>query len=115
MGVKFTIGSLKDKVTFKKNVRGSLGAGSKDNYIEFLTTRCSLEKKRNVRDNDRGQVELIVWYYMRCRFQESLVSNLAYSVICEIKGELYTLHDFDVIDRKNHLYEFTISKPKRNG
>lgn len=110
MGVKFTIGSLKKKVVFKKNSRASLGAGSKDNFETFLTTRCSLEKKRSVKQDDRGQVEIAQWYIMVCRFQLNLLNNLSNSSICVIAGEIYTIHDFDLVDEKEHLYEFTLSK-----
>lgn len=110
MGVKFTIGSLKEKVVFKKNSRGSLGAGSKDNFEVFLTTRCSLEKKRAVRQSDRGQVEIAQWYLMICRFQLNLINNLSTTSICEIDNETYVIHDFDLVDEKKHLYEFTLSK-----
>lgn len=110
MGVKFTIGSLKEKVIFKKNSRGSLGAGSKDNFETFLATRCSLKKKRSVKQSDRGQVEIAQWYLMLCRFQLNLINNLSGTAICEIKGEVYVIHDFDLVDEKKHLYEFTLSK-----
>jgi hypothetical protein len=113
MGVKFTIGSLKKKVVFKKNSRGSLGAGSKDNFETFLTTRCSLEKKRAIKQADRGQVEIAQWYIMICRFQLNLINNLNGSAICIIDNETYVIHDFDLIDEKKHLYEFTLSKSIR--
>ena len=110
MGVKFHIGQLKKKVVFKKNSRGSLGAGSKDNFETFLTTRCSLNKKRAVKQNDRGQVEIAQWYLMICRFQLNLLNNLSNSSICVISGETYVIHDWDLVDEKEHLYEFTLSK-----
>lgn len=113
MGLNFTIGRLKKKVVFKKNSRGSLGAGSKDNFETFLTTRCSLEKKRAIKQADRGQVEIAQWYMMICRFQLNLINNLSNSSICEIDGETYVIHDFDLIDERKHLYEFTISKSVR--
>jgi hypothetical protein len=113
MGVKFTIGSLNKKVVFKKNSRGSLGAGSKDNFETFLTTRCSLEKKRAVKQADRGQVEIAQWYIMICRFQLNLINNLNGSAICVINNETYVIHDFDLVDEKKHLYEFAISKSIR--
>lgn len=110
MGVNFTIGSLNKKVVFKKNSRASLGAGSKDNFETFLTTRCSLNKKRSAKQNDRGQVEIAQWYLMICRFQLNLINNLSTTSICVIDNETYVIHDFDLIDEKKHLYEFTISK-----
>jgi len=110
MGVNFHIGQLKKKVVFKKNNRGSLGAGSKDNFEAFLTTRCSLEKKRAIKQSDRGQVEVVQWYKMVCRFQLNLINNLSNSAICEIAGEIYVIHDWDMVDEKEHLYEFVISK-----
>jgi hypothetical protein len=113
MGVKFTIGSLKKKVVFKKNSRGSLGAGSKDNFETFLTTRCSLEKKRAIKQADRGQVEIAQWYIMICRFQLNLINNLNGSAVCVIDNETYVIHDFGLIDEKKHLYEFTLSKSIR--
>lgn len=112
MGVKFTIGSLKEKVTFKKNTRGSLGAGSKDFFETFLVTRCSLETKRSAKQNDRGQVEIAVWYKMICRFQLNLLNNINGQAICVIDNVNYVIHDFELIDEKKHLYEFTISKSK---
>jgi hypothetical protein len=113
MGVgKFTIGSLKKKVVFKKNTRGSLGAGSKDFFETFLTTKCSLEKKRAAKQNDRGQVEIAVWYKMICRFQLNLLNNINGQAICVIENVNYVIHDFDLIDEKKHLYEFTISRSK---
>lgn len=110
MGVKYKIGDLKKIVTFKKNTRGSLGAGSKDIYETFLTTRCSLEKKKAVKQSDRGQVEVAQWYIMICRFQLNLLNNLSHTSICIIKNETYVVHDFDLVDEKQHLYEFTLSK-----
>ena len=110
MGVNFTIGSLKKIVVFKKNSRGSLGAGSKDNFETFLTTRCSLEKKKAVKQADRGQIEVAQWYRMVCRFQLNLLNNLSNSSICTINGETYVIHDWDLINEKEHLYEFTLSK-----
>jgi hypothetical protein len=110
MGVNFTIGSLKKKVVFKKNSRGSLGAGSKDNFETFLTTHCSLEKKRAIKQADRGQVEIAQWYRMVCRFQLNLLNNLSGSSICEIAGDIYVIHDWDLINEKEHLYEFILSK-----
>jgi hypothetical protein len=113
MGVgKFKIGSLKKKVVFKKNTRGSLGAGSKDNFEIFLTTRCSLEKKTSAKQSDRGQVEVAVWYKMICRFQLNLFNNINGQAICVIDNVNYVIHDFEPIDEKKHLYEFTISKSK---
>jgi hypothetical protein len=113
MGIKFTIGSLKKKVVFKKNSRASLGAGSKDNFETFLTTRCSLEKKRSAKQNDQGQVEIAQWYLMICRFQLNLLNNLNGSAICVIDNVTYVIHDFDLVDEKKHLYEFTLSKSVR--
>lgn len=111
MGVNdFHIGRLKKIVTFKKNSRASLGAGSKDNFETFLTTRCSLEKKRAVKQADRGQAEVAQWYKMICRFQLNLINNLSTTSICVIDSETYVIHDFDLIDEKRHLYEFVISK-----
>lgn len=110
MAKDFHIGSLNKKVTFKKNVRASLGAGSKDNYQTFLETKCSLERKKAVRQDDRGQVEIAVWYKMVCRFQLNLLSNLASSSICVIDNVTYVIHDFSLLDEKKHLYEFLISK-----
>jgi hypothetical protein len=110
MGVAFHIGQLKKIVVFKKNNRGSLGAGSKDNFETFLTTRCSLEKKRAVKQADRGQVEVAQWYKMICRFQLNLINNLSGSSICVIAGETYVIHDWNLYDEKRHLYEFVISK-----
>jgi len=110
MGVNFHIGQLKKTVVFKKNNRGSLGAGSRDNFETFLTTRCSLEKKRAIKQADRGQVEVAQWYKMICRFQLNLINNLSNSSICVIEGETYVIHDWDLVDEKKHLYEFIISK-----
>lgn len=111
MGVKeFHIGQLKKIVEFRRNNRNQLGAGSKDNFETFLTTRCSLEKKRGVKQADRGQVEVAQWYKMICRFQTSLISNLSNSAICIISGETYVIHDWNLIEEKRHLYEFIISK-----
>jgi hypothetical protein len=110
VGVNFHIGQLKKKVVFKKNSRGSLGAGSKDNFETFLTTRCSLEKKRAVKQSDRGQVEIAQWYKMICRFQLNLLNNLSGSSICVIDGDTYVIHDWDLIDEREHLYEFILSK-----
>ena len=111
MGVsKFHIGQLKKIAVFKKNNRGSLGAGSKDNFEIFLTTRCRLQKKRAVKQADRGQVEIAQWYLMVCRFQLNLLNNLSNTSICEIGGEVYVIHDWDLVNEKEHLYEFTISK-----
>jgi hypothetical protein len=115
MGLRFTIGSLNKSVTFKKNARGSLGAGSKAEYVPFLTTRCNLEKKRAIKNNDRGQIEITAWYRLVCRFQATLLNELSNSTICEIDGEMYTMHDFELIDQRRHLYEFVISKARRNG
>lgn len=113
MGKSFHIGSLNKKVTFKKNVRASLGAGSKDNYQTFLVTKCSLKRKKAVKQNDKGQVEIAAWYKMVCRFQLNLLSNIAGSSICEIENVTYTIHDFSLLDEKKHLYEFLISKSIR--
>jgi hypothetical protein len=110
MGVAFHIGQLKKKVMFKKNNRGSLGAGSKDNFETFLTTRCSLEKKRAIKQADRGQVEIAQWYKMICRFQLNLINNLSNSSICVIDNMTYVIHDWDLVNEREHLYEFVISK-----
>lgn len=110
MSEKFDTGSLKHTVVFKKNTRGSLGQGSKDNFETFLTTRCSLERKRSARQNERGQVLIAVFFLMRCRFQLNLINQLSTTTIVVINGTNYTIHDFDLIDEKKHLYEFVISK-----
>jgi hypothetical protein len=110
MGVAFHIGQLKKTVVFKKNNRGSLGAGSKDNFETFLTTRCSLEKERAIKQADRGQVEIAQWYKMICRFQLNLINNLSNSSICIIANETYVIHDWDLVNEKEHLYEFILSK-----
>jgi len=110
VGVNFHIGLLKKEVVFKKNSRGSLGAGSKDNFEVFLITRCSLEKKSAVKQADRGQVEIAKWYIMICRFQLNLLNNLSNSAICDIAGEVYVIHDWELVDERRHLYQFTLSK-----
>jgi hypothetical protein len=110
MSEKFDIGSLKHTVVFKKNARGSLGFGSKDNYETFLITRCSKERKRATKQNERGQVQIATFYLMRCRFQEDLLTNLSGSAIAVISGVTHVIHSFDLIDEKEHLYEFIISK-----
>lgn len=110
MSNRFDTGSLKHAVVFKKNTRGSLGHGSKDHFETFLTTRCSLEKKRSTRQNERGQVLIASFFLMRCRFQLNLITQLSTTCICTIKNVNYVIHDFDLIDEKKHLYEFTISK-----
>lgn len=97
-------------MTFKKNVRGSLGAGKVDNYVTILTTRCSLEKKRANKINERGQIQIAEFFKMICRFENSLLSNLSGSVIAVIDDDTYTVHDFNLIDERKHLYEFILSK-----
>lgn len=115
MSKDFDTGSLKHKVVFKKNTRGSLGAGGKSNFETFLTTRCSLEKKRSVKQNNQGQVDIAVFYLMRCRFDTDFIPNLSGSCVAVIENQFgqditYVIHDFDLVDEKRHLYEFTISK-----
>lgn len=109
MSEKFDTGSLKHTVVFKKNSHGSLGYGSVDNMETFLTTRCSLEKRRATKQNERGKVQIDTFWIMRCRFQQDLLTNLSMTCIAVIDGKNYTIHDFDLIDRKKHLYEFVIS------
>jgi hypothetical protein len=104
------IGSLKHTVTFKKTSGGSLGLGRRANYQPFLTTRCSKEKKRANKQNESGQVLIGSFWIMRCRFEIALLDQLDGSVICEIDGDEYTIHDFDLVEEKKHLYEFTLSK-----
>lgn len=106
---------MKHKVVFKKNVRGSLGDGSEDGYQVFLTTRCSLEKKRSSKQVDSGQVEIAVFFLMRCRFDINFIPNLSGTCIAVIENQFgqditYVIHDFDLFDEKAHIYEFIISK-----
>lgn len=115
MSKQFDIGSLKHKVVFKKNTRGSLGGGSGANFETFLTTRCSLEKKRSAKQNNQGKVDIAVFYLMRCRFDGNFISQLNGSCIAVITNQFgqeitYVIHDFDLVDEKKHLYEFTLSK-----
>lgn len=115
MSKEFNIGSLKHRVVFKKNTRGSLGHGSEDSYQTFLTTRCSLEKKRSSKQVDSGQVEIAGFFLMRCRFDTNFIPNLSGTCIAVIANQFgqditYVIHDFDLIDEKRHLYEFVISK-----
>lgn len=115
MSKEFHTGSLKHKVTFKKNVRGSLGHGSEDGYQTFLTTRCSLEKKTSTKQVDSGQVEIAAFFRMRSRFDTNFIPNLSGTCIAVIENQFgqdvtYVIHDFDLIDERRHLYEFTISK-----
>lgn len=106
----FDTGSLRHTVVFKKNTRGSLGFGSKDHFETFLTTRCSLEKKRAMKAADRGKVEIASFYRMVCRFEVNLFNQLSGSCVCEINSEVYVVHDFNVVDERKHLYEFIIAK-----
>jgi hypothetical protein len=110
MSKDFTIGSLKHTVVFKKNTRGSLGIGSKDHYETFLTTRCSLKKRRAIKQSERGRVMISGFYEMVCRFEINLLNQISGSVLCVIDNVEYTVHDFDLKDEKQHLYEFIISK-----
>lgn len=115
MSKEFDTGSLKHKVVFKKNTRGSLGAGSESNFETFLTTKCSLEKKRSTKQNNQGKVDIAVFYRMVCRFDINFIPNLSGSCIAIITNQFgqdktYVIHDFDLIDEKRHLYEFIISK-----
>ena len=107
------IGMLDKKVTFKKNNRGSLGAGKTDGYTSFLTTFCSLKKLSHVQGAEMGEVIIVSHYSLICRFQTSLLDNLNGSCIAEIDGKNYIIEDIELIDEKKHFYKFIVNKQSK--
>ena len=82
--------------------------GQIDNYVNVLTTRCSLDQRSGKSQNGFGKLEYIKYYVLTCRFQSAIVIDSDSQWV--INNEVYTVDDWQRQDMIPFLYIFKVIK-----
>ena len=82
--------------------------GQVDNWVNQVTTRCSLEQRSGKSDNLFGKVEYYKTYILRCRFQNPIINGVDMQWI--INGEAYMVNDWGRVNMIPFYYEFKLIK-----
>jgi len=104
MGVKSSIGQLRQVVKFERNEPVQLGAGRRDNYVEMVTCRGKLTKKRSSRDQDLADALLRGGWTCEVRFQAGIENYIGKSIRLVIDNMFFTPTGYELIDQKRHRY-----------
>lgn len=100
--MRFT-GTLQQNVPIDDNSGGQI-----DNWVNVLTTRCSLTQKSGRNSVEFGKMEYFKYYIVTCRFQTAIVIDSDSQWI--INGETYMVDDWQREDEIPFLYIFTCIK-----
>lgn len=113
MAVKqYDIGQMRQIARFEKNEPTQLGAGKKDNYQPFTTTRCWLKRKSGNRFASLGEAVLGTQWEMGCRAYAELTNDLSKSIKVLINNMIFTVESYELVGEKNHYYYFVLNEAR---
>ena len=107
-----TIGQMTQIIKFERNEPTQLGAGKKDNYIEWLTTRGSLRQERGFRFLENGEGTLQDRWVLYVRFQAAIEEHISKSIKIVCNNMIFTVNSFELVGEKRRYYRFTLNEKK---
>lgn len=110
MARKTEIGQRRCIVRFERNVPTALGAGKKDDYEEFLTTRGKLSKMRGNRSLSFGEANIQNQWELYVRFEVALENDLSKSMRLLIDNMIFTIDSWELVDQKRRYYRFVLNQ-----
>lgn len=110
MDVNPQIGSLRQVVRFERNVPTVLGAGKKDDYEEFLTTRGALSKIKGNRSLSFGEANIQNQWVLFVRFETALENDLSKSMRLLIDNIIFTIDTWSLVGQKRRFYRFVLNQ-----
>lgn len=112
MAKKTEIGQLRQIVKVERNEPTQLGAGMKDHYVEFLTTRGRLRNLGGNRALSFGEANIEDRWELIVRFQVLLENDVNKSMRFVINNMIFTINTFYLIDEKRRYYRFLLNEKK---
>lgn len=107
---KIPIGKMRDVGHFENNSnRQPATAGYLDGYETFVTSvYCWIEQRTHRRVNEYGEIKMIGFWEMQCRFQSAIDGNIKVGTKFVVGNDRFQVIGFSIIDRKNFQYHFTL-------
>lgn len=104
-----SIGQMRAIVKFERNEPTTLGAGRKDNYVEWFNTRGQLAYKTGQRIDSHGNAVIYGRWVLKCRMQAELENFVSKSNRIVINNRIFTVANYSLIDQKRFYYEFNLN------
>lgn len=101
---------MRQVVKVERNDASALGAGTKDHYVEVLTTRGQLTKLSGHRALSFGEATIDNTWELKLRFQDGLNNYTSKSLQFVIDNMIFTVHTFEWIDQKQRYMRFILNQ-----
>lgn len=108
---KHHIGEFRDVGYFENNTsKQPKTAGYVDGYSPIVTSVfCKLRQRSHKKENDFGQVVMISYWEMHCRFQSAIDASLLTDTKFVQGNRVFTIAGFEVVDERDFYYKFTLN------
>lgn len=104
------IGQFRTVCKFERNEPTALGAGKKDNYVEWLTTRGALEESRGSRSLSFGEANIENKWTLFVRYQDALAEHIGKSIKIIANNMIFTVDSYTLVGQKQRYYYFTLNQ-----
>lgn len=106
------IGRMTQIVKLERNEPTQLGAGMKDNYVEWVTTRGLLQKLGGGRALSFGEGIINEKWELYIRYQQEVENYISKSMKLLINNMFFTVETYSLIDEKQRYYYFMLNEKK---
>lgn len=104
------IGDLRQVVKLERNEPVRQGAGMKDNYVEWVTTRGKLVKYTGSRLLQQGEGVIVNRWDLWIRFQSAVENYIGKSDKLIINNMFFTVVTYELVGERKRMYHFVLSQ-----
>lgn len=106
------IGDMRSRVKFENNEKTKLGAGSVDNYVEYLTTWGKFRQRGGVRTESGFEQVIETSYQLWVRWQESMELGINNKTKVIIENRFFAINSFEKVGQKRFYLYLTLNETK---
>lgn len=106
-----SIGDMRSRAQFQNNAPIANGSGGfDDSYTTFYTCSGRLLQQSGSRRNENMELVRNRNFEFVCRFTVTLSGNINTNTRLLIGADTYLIVNFELVDNRNHWYQFILSK-----
>lgn len=106
------IGKMRQVVKMERNEPVPLGAGMKDNYVEWVSTRGLLQKMSGFRALTFGEANIENRWELFIRYQQEVENYISKSMKLIINNMFFTVETYSLIDEKQRYYHLVLNEKR---